>query len=415
MIKKLKLDNGLELILNQDKSKHRAIADLYIKVGGVNNKFYYGDKYYVQPYGVAHFLEHYLLEQSMYGNIMNYFGKEYINSNGLTSLHRTNYYISTVHDFKDNLLKLLNVINNPVFSEDKINETKIPISAEINRKKDSKYNKLYEKVFDSIFENKLFNINLGSIEDINNMTIDDIKLFYDTFYQPSNQILVLTGNFDDDIIDTVKDVYNNLNKEYKSFKKVEIIEPKEVVEKDKVVNSIVNNDLFVLSFKIDVTKLTPLEKNKFDYYIGYIYESNFGTKSYLSHYLFKNNLTNFKIEFKYDADYTKDYIIISLEVVTNKIDEVLKLMFQTFNNLDLNEDHFNKWINNRIINMINRYENIGNITKSYLDNMFLYDLEEYDDIDFLKSLNLIELKDMMNKLNLSNYSVVRHINKSIDI
>ena len=90
-------------------------------------------------------------------------------------------------------------------------------------------------------------------------------------------------------------------------------------------------------------------------------------------------------------------------------------MFQTFNNLDLNEDHFNKWINNRIINMINRYENIGNITKSYLDNMFLYDLEEYDDIDFLKSLNLSELKDMMNKLDLSNYSVVRHINKSVDI
>ena len=409
MIKKIKLKNGLELILNQDKTKHRTIADLYIKAGGFDNKFYYDDKYYEQTYGVAHFLEHYLLENSMYGNIMDYYGKEYIGSNGLTSIHKTNYYISTVHDFKDNLIKLLNVINNPIFDEEKIIDTKRPIIAEINRKNDSKYNMLYQKAFENIFENKVFNINLGSVEDINKMTINDIKLFYDAFYQPSNQVLILTGNFDDDIIDTINDFYSSLNKEYKSYKKIDINEKKEMAIKDETIKSSVNNDLFILSFKIDISSLTPLERDKFDYYTNYICESNFGPKSSLSNYFFQNNLTNFDIKFKYDAEFVKNYAVISLEVLTSKTDEVLKLIFKTFNNLSLNEEDFSKWINNQIISMINRYENPGQITRSYIDNMFLYDLEAYDDIEFLKNLNLNELKEMMNKLDLSNYSILRNI------
>ena len=410
MIKKIKLDNGLELILNQDKSIHRSYADLYVKAGGFDTKFYYDGKYYEQPYGIAHFLEHYLLENSMYGNIVSYFDKEYIRSDGSTGIYDTRYYIDTVHDFKDSLLKLLNTINCPIFDSKKIQGTKQPIIAEINKKNDSKYQKLYAKVFQSVFKNKVFNINLGSINDINSISINDIKLFHDAFYQPSNQILVLTGNFDDNIVDTVKEFYDDLKKEYKSLKKIDIKEPKKVVKKDLIVNSIINSNLLIISFKIDLTQLSPLEKNKLDYYMGYIYEFNFGVKSTLSNYLIDKGLTNFDIRFTYNPSYIKKYAFCSLEVDTDKMDEVLKLLFETIKNLELNEETFNKWINNQIIRLINKYENIGSITANYLDNMFSYDLEQYDDLSFVKSLNLDELKKIISKIDLTNYSIVKHIN-----
>ena len=409
MIKKVKLECGLELILIQDKTTHRTIADLYIKAGGFDNKFYFNNKHYNQPYGIAHFLEHYLLEHSMYGNIMNYFGKEYIGSNGFTSVHKTNYYISTVHDFKKNLFILLDVINKPLFDENIIDNTKQPIISEISKKNDNKYVELYEKVFESVFNNKVYNVNLGSIEDINKMTIQDIEIFYNAFYQPSNQVLFLTGNFDDDIVDDINDYYNNLNKEYIDFKKEEIVEPKEVVNKDISVNTQVKDSLFILSYKVDISSLTPLERNRFDYYIYYIFESNFGSKSELSNYLFQNKYTNFNIRFNYDAEFIKNYAFISLNVLTSKMDDVINLIFKTFNNLKLDEAVFKRWINNRIIDMINRYENIGSITKSYIDNMFLYDLDKSDDIEFLNSLNLGELKEIMNKLDFSNFSIVRNV------
>ena len=100
MIKTIKLDNGLTVILNQDKKKNRTFAYLYINAGGTNTKVYVDNKLTLFPYGVAHFLEHYLIENSIYGDLGDYFDKEYINYNGYTSIHKTTYYLSTVHDFE---------------------------------------------------------------------------------------------------------------------------------------------------------------------------------------------------------------------------------------------------------------------------------------------------------------------------
>ena len=130
-IKDITLSNGLRLLLLQDKNKNRTTGTIYINAGGLNNKYKYDNKNVEQVYGIAHFLEHYLLEKSMYGNIMNYFDNEYISSNGITSNNRTKFYISTVHDFEDNFIKLINVVNNPSFNKDDIEDVKKPILSEI--------------------------------------------------------------------------------------------------------------------------------------------------------------------------------------------------------------------------------------------------------------------------------------------
>ena len=84
MIKKIILDNGLTVLLNRDKSKKRTTANIYVKCGGVDNTYKIDGIQKVFPYGVAHFLEHYLLEQSIYGNAGEYFSQDYIDFNGIT-------------------------------------------------------------------------------------------------------------------------------------------------------------------------------------------------------------------------------------------------------------------------------------------------------------------------------------------
>ena len=113
--KRLTLDNGLEVVLINDNKKNTSSAYLSVNVGGFVKDFKMNGKDYHLKYGIAHFLEHYLLENSIYGNVMQSFGNDYIDSNGFTSPYRTVFYISTVHDFEDNLVKLLNVVNNPLF------------------------------------------------------------------------------------------------------------------------------------------------------------------------------------------------------------------------------------------------------------------------------------------------------------
>ena len=131
MFKKLKLKNGLTLILDQNKDVHTATATIYVNVGGNDVSFEVDGKKYNVEHGIAHLLEHYLIENSIYGNISEIFSDEFIKTNGGTSHKETCYYLSTVHHFKQNFIKLLNVVNNPNFTAEKLDAVKQPIIQEI--------------------------------------------------------------------------------------------------------------------------------------------------------------------------------------------------------------------------------------------------------------------------------------------
>lgn len=409
MIKKIILDNGLTIILNQNKKLHRTIANIYIKAGGFNTKYYIGDKEYKFDYGVAHFLEHYLIEHSKEGNLITYFSNEYIGFNGQTALYTTDYYISTVHDFEHNLVKLLNMVNDPVFDLDSLEETKKPIIAEINRKNDSKAISLNKEVCESFTKQKISNITLGEIATIKNMDIDTLERFHNVFYQPKNQILFLSGNFSDNIVELIEDLYSKYNYENIDYKLDIIDEPKEIVCKEKTVKTDIKEDILILNYKVDMSALTPLEKDKFDYYINYLFDVNYRGKSDLFNYLFNNKLTNFSINAGYDPSSIKNYAILTIQVYTSHFDEVTKLLQDKMNNLKITEKEFKECINRSIISMINRYENTNSITKNYLDNVLLYDLYQADDIEFIKQLSISELDEIMSKLDFSNYSIVRNV------
>ena len=57
-------------------------------------------------------------------------------------------------------------------------------------------------------------------------------------------------------------------------------------------------------------------------------------------------------------------------------------------------------------------ENDIYVTSNYINNVLLYDLHEYDSVEFIKSLNLDECKKMLNELDYSNYTIL--INKEKD-
>ena len=409
-IKTITLDNGLKLVLNQDKSKHRTMAVILVKVGGLINEYYLEDELHNMPYGVAHFLEHYLLEQSIYGNCSDIFDREYIKHNGITSNYMTEYYISTVHDFEDNFIKLLNVVNNPIFETDRVEKVKKPIIAEINRKNDNKRVNLYSFISKNIFKNEMFNKNLGEIETIQNMNVDYLKDLFNIFYQPSNQIIFLTGNFDDNIVNLIEDTYKSFKREYPIFKVKEKDESNEVVNNEAIYNSDINESFFNLTYKVNISSFTPIEKNKFNYYLAYILETNFREESELFDYMIKNKLSLYEVTPNYNPN-IKNFGLISFVSYTEYFDEVLKLIQDRFNDLILDEEQFKNWKNRQIIQNINKSEKNMWKTDNFINNVMLYDLYSYDDVDFIKNLNLDECKSLLNRLDFSNYTVVKNIYK----
>ena len=303
----------------------------------------------------------------------------------------------------------MNIVNNPDFNKN-IEEVKNPIIQEIKRSKD-KQAKLYNKtLFESITKNKMYDTTLGEIETIKNMDINTIKTFHETFYNPNNQIIVLTGNIKENIIDIIKDFYKN--KTNKNVERKKLIEQDQIINKtNEIIDETINENLFEITYKVNIKKYTPLEKNKIDYYISYLLDTKYNEQSELFNYLIKNKLTLYAIETYMDPSIIKDYMLITLKSYTSEFKKVIDLLQKEFNTKNLTEENFKNWKNKKIIQRLCNLEDDIYITNNFIDNIFLYDLYEYDNIDFIKSLNLEECKKMLNELDYSNYTIL--INKEI--
>ena len=403
------LDNGLKLILTPDKNKNRTTATITTYAGGLHTHFKYGNKEYKVVNGIAHFLEHYLLENSIYGDAMSLFDNDYIEANGLTYRDKTSYYISTVHDFEDNFIKLINIVNNPLFDEDKIEDVKKPIISEINRALDNPNRKFGECVNNGLFKNYPYDPTLGTPKDIKNMTIDDIKIFHEAFYQPSNQAIIISGNFD------IKKIINIINNEYakldRKHKKVKALIEKEPVEVNKKRCKITENKegIISVSFKFDVSKYSPIEKNKLDYYLGYILSNNFSEKSKIFKTILERKISVYSISSDYRKIPLQDLAMVVFRLTTNKQKEAEDIILDRVNNLEYDEESFDTFIKQNLINIILDSESAHNTTVNLVGNIEKYEYYKNDDIKFINSLSLKECKEMIDKLDFSNMSIAYRI------
>ena len=78
-------------------------------------------------------------------------------------------------------------------------------------------------------------------------------------------------------------------------------------------------------------------------------------------------------------------------------------------NIVFREEDFKIWKNKMIIRIINKSENVEWISDNLMNNYSCYDLCQYDDIDYIKSLNYEEMVSFITNLDLSNYVVAINV------
>ncbi|MCR4580921.1 MAG: insulinase family protein [Bacilli bacterium] len=408
--KKVVLKNGLTLYLFNDNKKNTSCANIYTLAGGLDTHFIYDNIEYNQVSGIAHFLEHYLIEKSIYGNIAEIFSKDSIESNGITSSITTEYYITTVHDFEENYIKLLNIVNNPKFDENAIEDIRKPIVNEINKNLDQPYMKYGTFLNDCVYHNSRYNKSLGEIEDVINMSIEDIKVFYEAFYQPSNQIIVISGKFDEDkIIELTENEYNKFKREYKEVIKDKYYEPVTVNREEA---TFVDNNLpeaVDVRYKYDISSLTPHDKFKLSFYMSYYLDNNFGDKSESFDIVRENGYSCYSIDYGYYPEIEKDIFIIELGIDATNLDEVAKIIDKYVKNGKTSEESFKEFKNNVLLSMINKYENIFSACSKCIGDFFRYGYLVNDPIEEVKSFTYEECLEMISKFDYSNRTIVKRI------
>ncbi|MCB1647169.1 MAG: insulinase family protein, partial [Pseudomonadales bacterium] len=206
-----KLDNGLTVIVHED---HKA------PIVAVNIWYHVGSKNEVRgKTGFAHLFEHLMFNGSE-NHDEDWFGVTdklgATTLNGTTNWDRTNYFQNVPTSSLDSILwlesdrmgHLLGAI-----TQDKLDEQRGVVQNEKRQRENSPYGMGAEIQYKSIYpySHPYSWTTIGSMEDLNAATVDDVHAWFKKYYGPSNAALVIAGDVEtDEVVKKVEHYFGDI-------------------------------------------------------------------------------------------------------------------------------------------------------------------------------------------------------------
>jgi zinc protease len=197
---KYQLKNGLTVILSEDHRLPQVAVDIWYHVGAANQT--------KGKSGFAHLFEHMMFSGAKHIGSSPFKILEAIGTsagsmaNGTTSFDRTNYFEVVPSNELPTALWLES--DRMAFMLDTLDEKKLAIQRDVvsNERRQSYENRPYGTAWlrqmDILFPqpHPFYDGVIGTIEEIQSASLDDIKAFFRQYYGPQNASLVLVGDFD---------------------------------------------------------------------------------------------------------------------------------------------------------------------------------------------------------------------------
>ncbi len=119
-----------------------------------------------------------------------------------------------VDDFKEAIERIKDMLYNPVFPEDKLNQEKLNTIAQIKAKREEGFSYAMEELREEMYKGTPYQYStLGEIEDIENITVRDIKKYWKTMLQGGRFVVSIVGDTDYGSIEKyIKDTFEDLPK-----------------------------------------------------------------------------------------------------------------------------------------------------------------------------------------------------------
>lgn len=263
MVYKTQLENGLQVIIEQDTNAKSCTFEYIVACGALDEQGTYNGE---NNFGVAHFVEHMMFKGTnsrTVDDINNDIAAIGGYCNAATSFDHTLYYISSPADkWKDNLEILNDIFWNSTFPEDEFEQEKTVILEELKMYEDKPRSKCMENL-DILINQKFANRQrvAGNIDSVSKLTVEDLKRFVKVFYQPNNIALLISGNV------PIKEVLADINIFLLYKEKGIIIDRNTSFDKEVMNNQLIRlqkNDLAQSHFGFAIKGIAPYEK---DYYI----------------------------------------------------------------------------------------------------------------------------------------------------
>jgi zinc protease len=243
------LDNGLQVVVVPMENGTNVVStDIFYKVGSRNE--------IMGKTGIAHMLEHMNFKSSK--NLQaGEFDKEVKSIGGVnnasTSFDYTHYFIKSSSDNMTKSLELYaELMQNLTLKDEEFQPERDVVTEERRWRTDnSPLGYLYFKLFNNAYVYHPYHWTpIGFMNDIRTWTIEDIRDFHKTYYQPQNAILVVTGDIDP------KKVFSEAQKAFGEIKntseipEVKFVEPEQDGAKRVTIHKESEVEMLAITFHI---------------------------------------------------------------------------------------------------------------------------------------------------------------------
>ena len=404
-----KLNNGLEVYIVPNKNQKNFYITYNTKFGSINTEFKTStDKSFKKvPNGIAHYLEHLMFNMEN-GTAFDFYSKLGSSINAFTTYNLTCYEVYSSTYFKENLNYLLEYVETPYFTNELVNNEQGIITEEIKMYDNNPNTELTYSSYKNIFINdKRKNLISGTVEDIKKITKENLLDCYNTFYNPNNMFIVITGNVNpEEAIAIIEKRENERPIKNINIIKKEITEPKKVNKKYEEIKMNVETNKINISYKIPKKQFNKLNVTSIDLniYISIIFNLLFGSTSIIQEKLISSKIIQNGINI--NKTFTKDYIIISLTTETDYVDTFIKLVQETLDNIKIDSCDLDRKLKVYKSNYILHFDEIELVNNNIQDNIIEYNKFINDYMDIYDNINIDILNKVIDTLKIKEESIL---------
>ena len=384
-----KLENGMTVMIIPKKETQKKYVIWGTHYGSNDSKFVIpeNNEEIEVPKGVAHFLEHKMFEQENGKNSLDVLTALGVEANAYTTNDHTAYLFECTDKFYEALDELMDYVQHPYFTDENVEKEKGIIGQEIMMYDDYPDWKVYLNTLEAMYNEHPVKLDItGTIETISHINKEVLYKCYNTFYNPSNMVLVVCGDFEPEEI--LKEIKKRLldKKSEGEIKRIYPTESEEIVKPTINQNMEVSMPLFTIGIKDKPTN----EKEKVKKHIAIEVLSNliFGRSSELYKELYNEGIIFAQPSLDYE--FTDDYAHILISGQATNPEELFarfKSKIQNIKQNGINVSDFERIKKMIYGGYVKEYNDVAEIARMFLADSFK-GINSFDYIEEIGSVNV---------------------------
>lgn len=391
------LDNGLKIIIIPKENTKKKYVIWGTHFGSIDNHFIMPntkEEVFV-PDGVAHFLEHKMFEQENGTNSLDTLMALGVDANAYTTNNHTAYLFEANDHFYEALDELMNYVQHPYFTDENVEREKGIIGQEIGMYDDDPGWQLYMNAMDCLYEHNAIKIDIaGTVESISKIDKEVLYKCYNTFYHPSNMVLIACGDFQPEAL--LLEIQKRLIPKEKQgeIKRIYPEVEKEIHKPYKETTMEVSKPLFMIGYK-DKAQTTDIIRRHIA--VEILLNMLIGKSSDLYKNLYAEGLILSEPDLDYEFSEQYAHVLISgqsknPEEINNRLKEEVKKLKE-----NMDEKHFERIKKKIYGDYVAEYNNIADIARMFLSD-YWKGIETFDYIEQYATVTLEYTKQILEEV-----------------